>query len=119
MTFDITKPVQTRDGRPARILDPDWNGSRLLVAITNHMGTSMQSDFVIYYNKDGTHRSHESYKHLDLINAPEPLVEQWLWEDLKGVRAPCLDEARARCQVKCHGGRAILMREVREDDPQA
>lgn len=33
MTFDPTKPVQTRDGRKARIICTDFNGDKLVVLV--------------------------------------------------------------------------------------
>lgn len=81
MTLDITKPVQTRDGRPARILADDFNGSKLVVAITNNKGTSMQTEFISYCNKKGEHIPYRNCD-LDIINVPKKPREFWILDGI-------------------------------------
>jgi YD repeat-containing protein len=73
--FDATKPVQTRDGRAARIICTDREGGRsdgLIVALVD---TGSQ-ERAFYYDQDGHGTCHES---LDLVNVPVPCdVTFWL-----------------------------------------
>lgn len=65
--FDPTKPVQARDGRPARIICMDANlfGGQNIVAIVN--------DCELYsYHTDGTWLTPGSKHPLDIINVAPP-----------------------------------------------
>jgi hypothetical protein len=66
MTFDPSKPVQTRDGRPARILCTDIKHPNysIAAAYTNQFGVEIISS----YTTDGISSGHGS---VDLINVPE------------------------------------------------
>ncbi len=83
MTFDKTKPVQTRDGRPARIICTDQKGNAPIVAL-------------IYQDKDGGYEvpgeydsgglfqgfSGDDSSDFDLVAVPETReVEVFLRED--------------------------------------
>lgn len=73
MKLDITKPVQTRDGRPVRILCTDKKGNYPVVGlVTNNDG----SETVNSYRHDGVYYS-AGVSDADLVNAPER-KERWL-----------------------------------------
>ena len=70
MTFDPTKPVQTRDGRKARILCTDikgWN-KPIVAAISRRDG----SEFITNHNLNGQLAATEESL-TDLVNIPETL----------------------------------------------
>ncbi len=73
MTFDSTLPVQTRDGRKARIICTDWNNEpdRLIVLIELSNGTESQAQTRY---PDGTYLSLQETDE-DLINIPE---KRWI-----------------------------------------
>lgn len=68
--FDPKKPVQTRDGRPARILCTDRIGNQPIVALLiNDSG----SEYTVYRKLNGTREDGEEslLGNDDLINVPE------------------------------------------------
>lgn len=66
--FDPTKPVQTRDGRPARIIATDAEGTYPIVAlIVGRTGTESPHTYML--NGAWHKRSHSGAQ--DLINIPE------------------------------------------------
>lgn len=73
--FDPTKPVQTRDGRPARILATDLKSSHgAIVAIVNTEG----EERAIHFHASG-HYFTETESAIDLVNVPEKrTIEFWL-----------------------------------------
>jgi hypothetical protein len=64
MTFDPNKPVQTRDGRKARIIATDAAGDYPIVVLVTEDGIEQAAQ----HRADGTW--HASGRH-DLINVPE------------------------------------------------
>lgn len=74
MEFDPTKPVQTRDGRPARVLGTDLetvSGETIVAAIKSFNGDAISTFFANgRLLSEGEHRS-------DLVNIPEKHV-RWL-----------------------------------------
>lgn len=69
MTLDPTKPVQTEDGRPARILCTDVDNPRSLVAAVRVKGGERA---LVYYPNGRLWESSKSDD--DLINVPEKHV---------------------------------------------
>lgn len=63
--FDPTKPVQTRDGHPARIICTDMIGDRPIAAIITE---TERTESVLQYRADG--QFGEMPYRLDLINIP-------------------------------------------------
>lgn len=80
MTFDPTKPVQTRDGRKARIICTDAKKKQPIVALVLR---SDGTEDVVYHNANGFYypRSGAESEH-DLINIPEQMI-RWsnVYED--------------------------------------
>lgn len=71
--FDPSKPVQTRDGRKARIIAADIFGRpHALVALVNNG----KMEETLTYFTDGRYYSSEDSP-LDLVNIPEK-VERWI-----------------------------------------
>lgn len=66
--FDPTKPVQTRDGRPARILATDFKGNFPIVAAVEFCDGT---EIVYSYYDDGTMNRSRLQRGYDLINIPE------------------------------------------------
>ena len=70
MSFDPTKPVQTRNGHKARILTTDLNNSYpIIAAITEPPGI----EFTYAYLSDGRAHRHGN-SNCDLINIPEKIT---------------------------------------------
>jgi len=69
--FDPSKPVQTRDGRKARILCTDKVGHHPIVALVMSSYSSEENTF--YYDEEGC--ISEVPNPLDLVNIPERRVE--------------------------------------------
>jgi hypothetical protein len=68
MTFDPTKPVQTRDGRKARIICTDVDGAKTIIALVKD---SVGDEIPRCYFQDGRYFTYESHSPNDLINVPE------------------------------------------------
>lgn len=66
-TFDPTKPVQTRDGRKARILATDLSGSYSIAAVITEDNGEI---FLERFASDGRELFAEETP-LDLVNVPE------------------------------------------------
>lgn len=62
--FDPTKPVQTRNGRKARILCTDRKNTYPIVALI----TFEDEEFYHAYTKEGKYWEDEDYHEYDLIN---------------------------------------------------
>lgn len=67
MTFDPTKPVQTRNGRAARIICTDVKGEWPIIALV----TDGQRETVLSYKKSGSAYDDKREDRSDLVNAPE------------------------------------------------
>lgn len=65
MTFDPTKPVQTRDGRKARIICTDKKGAYPIVAVVEF---GLKEEFAYSYTAIGSSINNSC---LDLVNIPE------------------------------------------------
>lgn len=76
MTFDPTKPVQTRDGRPARILCVDAKISKTapIVALVDRPGED--GELLDFYDADGRASCSISGGN-DLVNVPQT-VGRWI-----------------------------------------
>lgn len=72
MTVDLTKPVQTRDGRKARILATNLNSEKPIVGVVKEE----DSDRVVTYYKNGRCYVFSSCPD-DLVNVPER-VSRWI-----------------------------------------
>lgn len=74
MTFDPTKPVQTRDGRKARIICVDRENSKYpIIALVRYDESVDRAEAVESYQKDGSYFT-EGSNTMDLINIPERRV---------------------------------------------
>ena len=76
MTFDPTKPVQTRDGCKARIICTDKGGDYPIVAL---VPSTNGKDRIITFNKQGKNTTGLSQTKYDLVNIPdhaEPSLHQ-------------------------------------------
>ena len=69
MTLDLTKPIQTRDGRAVRILASDVKGTYPLVAAVTRRNTNREA--VEAYTIEGRFLNNRENP-LDLINLPPP-----------------------------------------------
>jgi len=70
MSIDFTKPVQTRDGRKARVICTDVNSK--LHAVVAVIGVNVNypgEEIVVSYTSDGNFGMSETP--LDLVNVPE------------------------------------------------
>lgn len=77
MTFDPTKPVQTRNGKKARIICTDvagGNGYPIIALITESGGVERS----IPYSENGCYWADKKGDHsLDLVNVPEE-ISRWI-----------------------------------------
>ncbi len=70
MKFDPTKPVRTRDGRPARIVVTDLKGfyeDTILALVKSPSGR----EYTYTYTADGSYVRDDTISPHDLINVPE------------------------------------------------
>ena len=107
MIFDATKPVQTRDGKGARVLCTDAKAPYPLVALIAHGN----GEVARHYSSDGaTMRNSKSVKPLpdDLINIPK---RRWAVLFMDGTYEQCKDEDEARSYI---GNSAIACIEFTE-----
>jgi len=65
--FDLNKPVQTRDGRPARIILTDLKSDYPILAIVDHEDSQTPET----YTKEGRWVSDHEENEQDLVNVPE------------------------------------------------
>jgi hypothetical protein len=91
MSFDPTKPVQTRDGRPARILatDIDDKFGKIAAAFRSKDGSK---EFVDVFDKDGRAMPGGTETAHDLVNVPKRTE----WFVNLGDSYANLDGARSR-----------------------
>lgn len=70
--FDLTKPVQTRDGRPARIICTDkvGFGCPILALVTNG-----GQEEVATYTEAGKYLSDDDVSGSDLVNIPQKVTK--------------------------------------------
>jgi len=68
-TFDPTKPVQTRDGRPARIICDNLKSKQPIIAIID---CGNEQEFYQSVSINGNFNNSDQTSNLDLINIPEP-----------------------------------------------
>lgn len=73
--FDPTKPVQTRDGRKARILCTDMKNDTYPIGAAVMQGEGRE--VIRTYTADGHERANVRDNDEDLVNVPEETVE-WL-----------------------------------------
>ena len=102
MTFDPTKPVQTRDGLSAEILCTDLKANLPIVARVKEQDGY---ESIRYYTRQGKQNFAEFDGPCDLINVPE--TKSWwfnVYEDCVGT-----NKTRERAEyVKCDGRLALL-----------
>jgi hypothetical protein len=99
--FDPTKPVRTRDGRPARIMCTD---AKSLYPIKALVETYPGSETVYSYNAHGRSVASTGSPH-DLVNTPERVVR---YVNIKASDTPLKGENYARAfsrdkDVPCDG----------------
>lgn len=81
MTTDLTKPVQTRDGRPARVVftdrkSPPTCGYAVAGALVE---TTRGEENFYWYNEDGTRWAAKGPVPTDLVNVP---VKTSTWQTI-------------------------------------
>jgi len=78
MKFDPTKPVQTRDGRPARVICADARGGWPIIALVE---VSEGCEETSVHREDGSYNSADPQSRRDLINIPEKRTLD-IWVDI-------------------------------------
>lgn len=72
MAFDPTKPVQTRDGRKARILCTDLKGREPYTIVATHRNKSDEDvEYVSTFTAEGRMFGSEQCNPNDLVNIPQ------------------------------------------------
>lgn len=79
-TFDPTKPVQTRDGRPARIICTDVKHQSPMFRIQALVEDTSGNEHSYPYSEDGRFDFQEH--DIDLINVP---VKRSMWQTVTGI----------------------------------
>lgn len=69
--IDVSKPVETREGHPARIIASDVKTEYPIIAVVK---ISEHKEVVRAYSKDGTFLMDGSPSKADLVNVPEKLT---------------------------------------------
>lgn len=74
--FDPTKPVQTREGKPARIICTDFNhfefGKCMVAAVCSmHYRCGESAEYTVFYDPYTGYKMGERSGPLDLVNVPE------------------------------------------------
>lgn len=77
--LDLTRPVQTRDGRKVRILCTDRRGPAPIVGIVE----CASSEATLVWQRDGS--TDRCPMASDLVNVPEP--EKTVWVNVYGTHA--------------------------------
>lgn len=77
--FDPTKPVQTRDGKPARILCTDFKSNDHDLPIAAAVMLEYGNEAVCFYTVSGLFHDNALFSSLDLVNVPvEHAREFWV-----------------------------------------
>jgi hypothetical protein len=71
--FDPAKPVQTRDGRPARIVSTNMGGRYPILAIIDE---GKEGDHASRYTMKGRFMTAPGESELDLVNVPDPTLRE-------------------------------------------
>lgn len=81
--LDLTKPVQTRDGRPVRILCTDRKGEFPIVGL---IASNYDDDIVRCWPVSGIYDL-DRLRHLDLINVPPKPVKYFVnvYRNMNGI----------------------------------
>lgn len=75
MTLDRNKPVQTRDGRPVRIIT--WTEGSETYPIVGFVGADKAPDV---WTAEGKFVDGQTYEHIyDLVNVPPKQTVTWHW----------------------------------------
>ena len=88
MKLDLSKPVRTRDGRPARIICTDCRGSEytLVALVTYNDGAERPRRFT------ASGAFHNECTSLGLVNVPE---KRSMWVNIYPYGRVCVHETRA------------------------
>lgn len=115
--IDLTKPVQTRGGRKARIVSMDRKHSDSIV------GLVMKDDGteeILCWSRDGTYLCDEISED-DLINVPAPkkkvTVDVGLWVDEAGVVSSCSQVRRPGIKMGNSRWIALASLEIEYEEP--
>jgi len=101
-TLDLTKPVQTRNGLPARILITDFKHKEYTVAAAV---TKDGKEQLYTYDKTGRFM-HECRHELDLINIPVEITKtSWLNVYSNDLLIDCLHSTREQADMQACDGR--------------
>lgn len=90
-TLDLSKPVQTRDGRKVRILCTDRRGPAPVIGLVE----CASSEALLLWSKDGKFSDYISPS--DLVNVPEPERTGWLVVGGAGAYLYKTRETAAHC----------------------
>lgn len=105
--IDFSKPVQTRDGRKARVICTDKKDSRSVIALIEGDDGGTESVYVYYTDGRGSLALEYTF---DLINVPEKIVgyvniypnRYNQYHKDKGTADACASKARIAC-IKVEG----------------
>ena len=106
MTFDPTKPVQTRNGLPARIICANVLGDYPIIALILEDGEERAHTYTAHGSFFGVGSSK-----FDLVNIPERKEVYFNWYGYKGAHP-----SRADADKNCTGGRKGVLKIVIEND---
>jgi hypothetical protein len=108
-TFDPTKPVQTRDGRAARVIctDKKSNQGFTIIALVED-SCDKRKEQVLSYQTCGSIRRDGTHTESDLVNVPERIQREY-WLNLYEAFTHCTvhlskanaDSARSPKRIAC------------------
>ncbi len=100
--FDPTKPVQTRDGRKARIICTDAKGTQPIIALIDDGSYEIErrfcasGSFFVGYGQEDCRT--------DLINIPARIKREY-WVNVYSYRISSLFDTKAECDSVCDSDR--------------
>lgn len=104
MTFDPTKPVQTRGGSKARIICTDAGGKQPIVAL---ISDDKAHEFPEKYGNDGSFFTIGGHAGHDLINIPERRV---LWANVYEHGTEGRLNSRTAAEASARAGRLGVLK---------
>lgn len=108
---DLTKPVQTRDGRKARVICTDAQHPQLPVTVLVRYQDGYE--YPRSYTRAGRYRVEEESSGFDLINIPE---REEVWVNFYGSEAVInAHSSRKHADYAASGGRLARLRVTIED----
>lgn len=109
MTLDLTKPVQTRDGRKARIIATDRKSANPVVALVELVTERGECEMTCSYTLDGSYYTSGTVTKSDLVNVPEEKVWFYNVYEHRSPMYPYRTAADAKEAMVGYGGASLAV----------